>query len=250
MIHTELHKKPAVLERVKHRRLALRTDLPTVAAAAGLNSFFITAAEFAEAAREYPILFLRAGADEEGREQIAPMVALGLAQGENLYLGDGRWHARYVPALLRSYPFTIGRVGPQQHALCIDESWAGWGTTATPLARALFDDQGEPTAFLKEVNEFAERIEVEVERTRRLGLRLLEMKLLREKRFDATLSNGRKVHVDGFMAVDEERMAALTDAEIVDLHRSGLLPLLNIHQVSLGHLGALVERRSANDAPG
>ena len=65
--------------------------------AAGLNALFVAGAEFGDVCREYPILFVRAGNDEQGRAVVAPIAALGLAQNENLYL-DRQAMARHLHA--------------------------------------------------------------------------------------------------------------------------------------------------------
>ena len=67
-------------------------------------------------------------------------------------------------------------------------------------------------------------------------------------RFDATLPDGNKMSVDGFLALDEEKLGALPDATVLDLHRTGVLALIHAHQISLGLMRALVERRLARRA--
>ena len=64
-------------------------------------------------------------------------------------------------------------------------------------------------------------------------------------RFDATLTDGQQLSVDGFLALDEEKLRALPDATLLDLHKSGMLALIHAHQISLGLMRALVERRLA-----
>ncbi len=91
---------------------------------------FVAGVEFGEVCREYPILFVRAGTDPQGKPQVAPIAALGLAPRENLFLQGKAWRALYLPALLRAYPFAIGRAGTDQRAeLSIDIGWAGLSQT-------------------------------------------------------------------------------------------------------------------------
>lgn len=243
MINPELHKKPTALDRDKHRNLKLRTALSNLKASTGLNSLFLTTAEFGDACKEYPILFLAAGKDEQGKEQVAPVAVFGVTQGENLFLqADGRWDAFYVPAALRAYPFTMARVGPDQFAVVLDESWEGF---STEQGEAIFGADGQPTPMITELRKFIEQLEVETERTRLAGQRMMELKLLQPKRFDATLPDGSTLTVDGFLAVDEERLAQLTDAETLELARNGLLSLMHAHQISMGNMRRLIDRRVA-----
>ena len=246
MINQELHKQPQLLDRNEHRQLRLRTGLNTLGAARQMNAAFLTVAEFGDACKEFPILFLRAG-EVDGKAQVAPVAVLGMKPAENLFiesLNDGaqRWRARYVPALLRSYPFTMARTSGDSWAVAIDRSWEGFSETE---GERLFDDQGEPTPYLSQVREFVERVETEVERTRQAGERLMALGLLQDKRFDATLPDGSPMVVDGFLAVDEEKLAQLGDAEVLELHRQGLAGVIFAHQVSLSNMRALLERRLA-----
>ncbi|WP_374562221.1 SapC family protein [Ideonella sp.] len=238
MINPELHKKPVALDRVAHRNLKIRREMSALDATAGLNAFFITAAEFADACKEYPILFLRAGKDEQGKDLCAPVTVFGLLKGENLVYRHGRWNARYVPALLRSYPFAMAPTPDKQFVVCFDETSPVFSQTE---GQALFDEKGEPTPYLEEVRQFVEKIEIEVDRTRLAGRKMMEMNLLQDKRFDATLPDGTPLSIDGFMAVDEDRLKNLSDAEVLELQRTGLLALLHFHMASMSNISRLLE---------
>ena len=240
MINPELHKKPVALDRVAHKNLRVQREMSALeSAASSLNAFFITAAEFSDACKEYPIFFLRAGKDEQGRELCAPVTVFGMLKGENLFLRHGRWNARYVPAVLRAYPFSMAPTPDQkQYVVCFDESSPVF---STEQGEPLFNAEGEPTPYLDEIRKFVEKIEVEVDRTRVACRMLMQMNLLQDKRFDATLPDGKPVSVDGFMAVDEQRMQNLTDAEILELQKSGLLALLHFHMTSMGNMGFLLQ---------
>jgi SapC len=238
VINPELHKKPVALDRVAHRKLKIRREQSALDATAGLTAFFLTAAEFVDACKEYPILFLRAGKDAEGRELCAPVAVLGIRKGENLVYRHGRWNARYVPALIRAYPFAMAPTPDQQYVVCFDEASPVFSNDE---GEALFKEDGEPTPYLEDVRSFVEKIEVEVDRTRHAGRQLMALKLLQDKRFDATLPDGETVSMDGFMAIDEERLKALSDAELVDMQRSGLMALIHFHLASMSNMSRLLE---------
>jgi hypothetical protein len=246
MIDPTLFAEPQALDRVQHRKLRLKANVTHHDRTAGMNALFITAVEFGDVCREYPIVFVDAGTTADGQRDVAPMAVLGLAQGENLMLGaDGAWAARYTPALLRGYPLGVAPLQGQNYAVCVDAKGGGLSAEA---GERLFDDGGAPTPFLEERRQFVEEIEREAQRTRLFGRRLLELELLRAMRFDATLPDGDKISVDGFLAIDEEKLTALPEATVFDLHRSGVLSLIHAHQISLGLMRALVERRLARRA--
>ncbi len=237
MINESLHKKVVALDRVKHRDLKLdlgRRDLSTVTT---LNAFFVAGTEFSDACKEFPVVWVAAGNDQAGKPQVAPIAVFGLQAGQNLCVDANGWRVRYVPAVLRLFPFALARVGPSEIVVCIDESWSGFGSQGQPL----FDDKGEPSEFTVTVQKQLESFEVEVERTRLAGALLVEKGLLRDMRFDATLPDGSKVSVDGFLTIDEDKLGKLTDADLLTLNRNGLMGLIHAHQISLGNMARLVE---------
>lgn len=237
MIHQALHKNPVALDRNQHRLLRLRRNLSDLSHLAALNAFFVVGGEFIEACREYPLVWIPAGTDAAGNKQVAPVVVLGLAANQNLYLEQGGWRTPYLPVLLRLYPFAVARAGADSLVLCYDASWPGFSVTD---GDPLFEVDGTPTAFTLEMQSQLEQMEVEVERTRLAGEKLLQMNLLQDMRFEATLPDGQTLSVDGFLAVDEKRLAELSDADVLEFHRSGLLALIHAHRVSLGHMKRLV----------
>jgi hypothetical protein len=246
LINPDLHKKPVALDRIQHRQLKVVRDGSALKAAAGLNAFFITVSEFGDACKEYPLLFLRAGNDADGKPLVAPVAVFGLVKGENLFFRDGQWNARYVPAMLRAYPFAMAPTGTDnQYVVCFDEAFAG---LSNDTGEPLFDVNGEPTEYLSEIRRFVEQLETEVDRTRFAGRKLLELGLLQDKRFDATLPDGTPISVDGFLAVDEERMKKLSDAEALDLHRTGLNALLYLHMASMANMRHLLDMRVRQQA--
>ena len=248
MINQNLHRQPMALDSAKHRQLKLNLPITDWSVADRLNAIFVAAAEFGEACREFPIVFVRAGKEPDGSDQIAPIAVLGLTQNQNLFLDGSRWRAQYMPAVLRHYPFCIARVDDKRFAICVDMAYAGAGNeTGAPV----FEADGQPAALLKSMQPLMESLETEVQRTRLVGKRLLELDVLREMRFDATLPDGSKHSVDGFLTVDEKKMTALPDAVIAELHRNGMLGLVHLHWVSLGNMRRLAQwhAESAAAAP-
>lgn len=233
------------LDREAHKKLHLRTDVSTVDKIKELNSMFLTTVEFSEACKEFPIVFVRAGEapKDGGKQAVAPLAVLGLKPGHNLFVEDGRWTANYAPAYVRRYPFMMAHIDDQGNmALCIDEQWAGFSETE---GQALFAADGQATEFLVNAKNFVESYERETERTRAACHELVELGILQDMRFESTNEAGNKVDVDGFMTVDEKKLAELDDATVVRLHRNGLLALLEMHRLSLGNMARLAQLQLA-----
>lgn len=241
------YKNVVPLDRVQHKALRVRTGFNALKRSAKMNAAFVTAVEFPDVCREYPIVFVRAGKDEQsGKDHIAPMAVLGLTQEENLYLqADGSWRSPYIPAYFRRYPFAMMALGAQQVALAIDRDWEAFSETE---GEPLFTDKGEPAQWLQDAQRFSENYEQEVHRTRLFCAELRDADMLQDMRFDATLPDGNTLAVEGFLAIDEKKLAELPDAKIVEWHRNGILGLIHAQQISMGLMRRLVEWRMAGAA--
>lgn len=227
------------LDRDVHKNLKLDTSQAVVSRVADQNSVFLAAVEFADACKEYPIVFVRAGnAADGGKPAVAPLAVLGLRAGSNLFVEGDKWTGSYVPAYVRRYPFAMARLdgSDTNMAVCYDTKWPAFNdATGEPM----FKD-GEPTEFLLNAKAFLENFEQEAERTRLICNLLVEMDLLQDMRFEATLPSGEKLDVEGFLALDEKKYAELPDDKVLQLHRNGLIAMIEMHRVSLTNMNRLV----------
>jgi hypothetical protein len=250
LINQNLHHQPTALDNVQHRKLKLDVPITDWRVGSQLNAMFVAAGEFGDVCREFPIVFVRAGKEADGSDAIAPIAVFGLTQNENLYLTGERWRAQYMPAVLRAYPFCIARIDDSRFAICVDMAWSGVGEAK---GQPLFEADGQPAPLLRDMTKHLETLEGEIQRTRLVGKRLLELGVLADMRFDATLPDGRQHSVDGFLTVDDKKMTDLPADVVVELHRTGVLGLVQLHWVSLGNMRRLVDwhvERSAAEAPG
>lgn len=241
-VPSSLYRRSVALDPKLHRghRISPLTDFRV---AADLHAVFITATEFPQAGLELPLLFVATGEhDAHGRPAMSTVALLGLAAGENLQLGEGgRWTGRYIPAYIRRYPFaSAGEAGASGLAVLVDDSWSGFTESG---AEALFDDADQPAPALQRAMDFLERFELEADRTRAFCERVVALDVLKEMKAEATLPNGRRISIDGFHAIDEDRMHALPDAVVVELYRTGLLMLMQLHLASLANIRHLVNRK-------
>ena len=238
MINQKLHRQPHALDSVQHRAMALNVPTTDWAVAGQLNALFVAAAEFGDVCRDFPIVFVKAGKEPDGTDAIAPVAMFGLLVDDNLYVENGGWRAQYIPAILRSYPFCIARMDQERFAICVDLAHEGFNK---PEGVRLFNDDGTAGEMLKGVTTHLENLEVEIQRTRLIGKRLLELDLLRDMRFDATLPDGRQHSVDGFMTVDDKKVTDLPEAVVMELHRNGMLGLIHLHWASMGNMRRLAD---------
>lgn len=196
----------------------------------------IVTGELIQASRNYPVVFTA--------DTAQPVVVLGLEQGSNLFVEDGRWAAdTHVPAYVRRYPFTfVATDAPAGFHLAIDagsDRVARGGTEGV----ALFED-GKPSALTAQALEFCTAFGREAELTRLFSTALREKDLLVDRRADATLPDGRKLGLNGFQIVDPEKFAKLDDETVLAWHKQGLLALVHHHLASLDRFRALLDRQA------
>lgn len=248
MIIPSLHRQPVALNAGEHAALRLKHPVTDWQFAAASNALFVAGSELGLAAREFPVVFVEAGKDAEGKAEIAPIAVCGLLKEQNLFVASGRWRARYVPTVLRLYPFCIGRLDAEHLALGVDLQ----APMVAPGGEgdAMFtEDGGNITPIVKSAFEQLQQFDRDSQQTRLLCRQLRDLDLLQPARFDATLEGGGTLAVDGFFTVDDKKLNALPDADVLALHRSGALGMVHVHYVSLGHMNQLlewhVERQSA-----
>jgi hypothetical protein len=243
-----LYREPVLLDRTLHRgkRLKPSADL---AFAAPMNSVFVAAGEFPEACKEFVIGFVNIGEaqDASGRPEVSPIALLGLRDNENLFVeANGSWSGRYVPAFIRRYPLGYANTGDNQTSVMIDAAFEGFNDTEGEL---LVQEDGQATPFLQEMITFLDSFELEVQRTRQLCQRIVELDLLKPVTIDITQPDGSKFSAGGVQMIDETKLKALPEAAVVELTRNGALGLLHAHLISTTNVQRLTERLGARIAP-
>ncbi len=238
-----LYGKPLPLNRDTHRNTRLKADAGNYKFASSTNSVPLAAIELADAAREYPIVFT----GEEGGAMF-PAALLGVRHNENLFVTkDGRWDARYIPAFVRRYPFVLAEnQSGDDFEVYIDEAYVGFGAED---GERLFTDEGENTPLLKHAMDFLANYQGEIKRTRAFVERLKELDLLISKVLQVERKDESPLVLQGFSVVDEPRLAALSDAQLGELVRSGYMGWIYVHLLSLGQVSRLSERLNTLLAP-
>lgn len=208
-----------------------------------VNSIPLMAVEIPNAAAEYAVVF--AGT----KDTVMPAVILGVRDKENLYLkSDGGWEARYVPAFVRRYPFVFsGSEDGKTFTLCIDESFSGCNQEGR--GERLFDAEGEQSQYLGSILAFLKDYQAHFQRTQAFCKKVKDLDLLEPMRAQITLNTGEQMALEGFMAVNRERLKKLTGEQLADLARTDELELLYLHLASMRNFRAMVERVAPGAAP-
>lgn len=233
------YEKPVPLNVDVHLNVRLGSLGGNVGFAAKTNSIPLAAVEFIDTAREYPIAFT----GKEGGP-LFPIALVGVRQNENLFVTDDeRWEGRYIPAYVRRYPFVLAeKQGADDFNVYLDEAYGGFDADD---GDRLFTDEGEQTPLLKQALEFLSNYQGEIKRTRLFVERLQSLDLLIPRVLEVVRNNESPLVLQGFSVVDEQRLGALNDAELLALARDGYLALIYAHLGSLGNVTRLSERLDA-----
>ena len=236
------YKKVVALNSEVHRNLKFAADEVSFDFARDTTAVLLAGAEFAEAAREYPIVFIR-GQDK----QLRPAALLGVRDAENLFVGeDGKWDARYIPAFVRRYPFVMAEGGERgQLVVCIDEGCAALNAKHGEL---LINGKGKMQPRMDEVMQFLQNFQQEFARTELVVRQLDELGLFVQQgaRFDTP--TGETFQLNAFYLIDEAKFGRIEDAWLPQLFRSGALGMVYLHLASLGNMRKLLDRVSARAA--
>jgi hypothetical protein len=228
----------------RHRGISVQPSVD-FAYSAKLNSVPLMAVEFLHAAAEYPIAFVPLA------EGVSPVILLGLHNEQNLYLDDqGHWQAHYMPAFIRRYPFVFTRV-PQKAGdnadnrvvVGIDEAHPGLNNQGR--GERLFDDQAEPTAYVRGVLKFLTDYQLQAQRTAAFCNNLHQKGLLYRIEANISSPSGESLALHGLMAVNRDRLRSLPGDELEKLAKTDELELIYLHLHSMRNLAALAGRLTA-----
>jgi len=242
MTQLMFYQRPVALNRDRHQGLKLTVVPDHFKFAGHTNAVPITATEFADSARHYPIVF--AG---EADGPLSAVALVGLRDQENLMVtADGQWTpGAYIPAFARRYPFVLAKTEDQERlTVCIDEVYPGLGQSE---GQALFDDAGAETDYLKQILDFLQRFHAEAQRTTEFAQRLRELGLLVPKVIQVE-REGQVQSLQGLWVVDVARYQGIDDARVAELFRLGYVSWIEAHLLSLGSLGQLVSRMAPQPA--
>ena len=237
------YERPVPLNRERHHKFKLAIAPDHFRFAASTNAVPIMSTEFAEAVRDYPIVFV----SEDGVSfNVAALV--GVRDRENLMVDEaGQWsEGAYVPAFARRYPFVLAKIGESDKlTVCVDEIYSGLGEDK---GEALFQADGKETPYLQRVLEFLQAFHGEALRTATFARRLKELGLLVPKVINVDRQGQPRQSLRGLWIVDAAKLRALDDARVVELFRNNYLPWIEAHLLSLGNLTRLVARLDEHSA--
>lgn len=230
-----------IVDSVSHRDLRV---LETASAALGDNvmAALATPHEFRALQAYYPIVFRR----DLASGQVSALALFGFENGENLYLQGERWDAPCQPLAHAVQPFLIGRAeGPDEPGQVHIDLDHPRVTQAGDGGVRLFDEYGRASPLLENAAQLLGDLDAAYRASGSFFAALERYDLLEPFTLEVPLVDGSKHTLVGFLAINEDKLRALSSGELGDLHREGHLMPLFMAMASVSQFAGLVARRNA-----
>jgi hypothetical protein len=239
----------ALLNNVEHHDLRVISGHgPEYGDSINLTPVFPT--EFAEAQRDYPILFRKG---EDG--QYSAVALLGLDKGENLFLTDEGWQGRYIPAIHQRGPFVIGRQNQEIDGETRQEPVIFVDLEDSRVSRSdghpLFLKHGGNSPYLQHVSHVLRVINKGAEIARPMFAAFEAADLIEPASLEIRLDEHTVYNVPDIYSINEQKLAALEGATLENLHKSGFLRAAYLVLASLPNVSRLIALKNtkrANDS--
>ena len=202
--------------------------------------------EMADAAREYPLVFL------PGKPLFYAL--LGFERGVNAYVAnDGHWRARYIPARLRAYPFALAPVKewPGKFAIVADAEAPQLVDTGDAGGAPLFVN-GKPSEALQARIDLLQVLQKSEPATASMVQAIRNTGVLVDRVVQVKSPSADHPSLGGFQVVDEKKLNALPLEALDSLRQAGALPLVYAHLLSMANLrqGAIAGKYPELATPG
>ena len=237
-----------LLDNVTHKDLRVRTGY-SAEFGDNINQALVFPTEFTFIQREYPIFFRK---DENGQFQAVAL--LGLDKGENLFLDEPGWNARYVPAVQQRGPFLIGfhqgdNAGadspePMVH-VDLDHP-----RTSIDEGKPVFLPHGGNSPYLEHVSRMLQIIYHGDELAKPMFAAFEEAGLIESLDAEISIDERVKYKLPDFFTINQDRLASLDGETLEGLNQKGFLQLAMLVVHSLGNVDWLIELKKSRIAAG
>lgn len=240
--------KPVLLDNVTHAGVRVKTGF---AAEFGdnINQVLVFPTEFVFIQREYPIFFRR---DEKSGFQAVAL--LGLDKGENLFLNEPGWNARYVPAVQQRGPFLIGLhqgdgEGPEASEPMVHVD-LHHPRVSVDEGEPVFLPHGGNSPYLEHASRMLQIIYHGTDLAKPMFAAFEEAGLIEALEAEINIDERVKYKLPDFYTINQDRLAALDGETLERLNSQGFLQLAMMVVHSLGNVDWLIELKKRQMAAG
>ncbi len=232
-----------LLDNVAHKNLRIITER-SARFGDEVPSTRIFATEFRRVQAEYPIVF-RENASEGGFDALA---MFGLEGGENLFLDDDRWDARYIPLTIERQPFLVGYQQQWEDGVPVKEAVVHIDMDSPRISEtegeAVFLEHGGVSPYLEHISSVLKSIREGHEYSKGLSEALVRYELLEPFTLEIQLDDGARFKLVGFHTIHEEKLDALDGDALESLHSNGYLEAIYMSIASIANFSVLIEKRN------
>lgn len=200
--------------------------------------------EFRAIQAHYPIFFQK----NSDTGQFMPVALLGFKHNENLFLSERGWDVSYIPATIKRQPFAIGHQQQNKNGktevtrvLTLDMDNPRVNESE---GEALFLEYGGTSEYLDHMADLMEAIHHGVEKNAHFMETLLALELIEQFTLDITLNDGSQNQMLGFYTINEDKLAELSDEQLLNLTKLGYLQAIYFIIASHGKIADLIKRKN------
>lgn len=205
----------------------------------------VIADELTQLVLEYPVCLIKS--NETG--QFGLQALLGFEPQENLFLKADSWQANYVPLHIKRQPFMVavnGKAGEQPSenntviTINMDNS-----RVQESNGELIFDEAGEPTPFMSEVNQMLSALVNGIIRTEAFINSLNELDLIEPVHLNVSLVGQEQKRFEGIYTVNETKLKQLPSDKLTEMNNKGYLQACYLLLASMGNVQKLIALKRA-----
>lgn len=200
-----------------------------------------TPSEFRGVQAHYPVVFRRNIANGA----FSALALFGFENGENLFLNNDCWDARYRPMAQAVQPFLIGKTASDGDGAQVHIDMDSPRISANGEGTRVFDLDGRPTPYLEAATTRLADLDHGYRQSPDFCATLERLDLLEPFTLEVPLDDGSRHSLVGYHIVAEERLAALDGSVLGDLQAKGYLLPIFMAVASLSRFSDLVARKNA-----
>lgn len=230
-----------LLNNVKHKDLKILTHRGADVGDA-VSGCVVYPTELNELQKYYPIVF------QQQEDNSWLLIALfGFENNENLFLEDNVWNAAYIPAVIEREPFLIGfqqREGqPPEPVVHVDLSSPRVSSDGS--GESVFLEFGGNAPLLDRISNVLTVVHEGVAEAERMLNAFNALDLIAPVSLEIEFENSNRFQTARYATIDKEKLLALSDEQVGQLHRSGLLRYAYLIHGSMSNMQHLVNIKNS-----
>jgi hypothetical protein len=232
-----------LLDNITHKDVHVITKQDTSLGDTGSYSF-VFVSELRDVQAHYPIFFKK----NSQTGQFELIALFGLADEENLFLSDDGWQASYLPLSIQRRPFLIGYQEKTEDGVVSEDPVVHIDMDSPRISynqgEAVFLPQGGQSPYLQHVSSTLMAI-VEGDKQNKLFIdALLKNELIESVEIKVTLDDASNHSMNFLYTIHEEKLAALSDAAVSELHQQGFLKAIYMILASMPNMSDLIDMKN------